>query len=357
MPHIVVYPSDMHGCGQYRLILVAQHLQKQGHDIEIVWPSNRAGIGGMIDNQTGRVVEAIIPPGADVIVIQRPTHTRLAQGVPLIRQKGVAVVVDMDDDLTCVHPANAAFLNMHPKTRTMHSWQDAYQACHDATTVTVSADALLKVYAPHGRGAVLPNCVPAAYLDITHPNSGVIGWGGSIHSHPDDLQVTGPAIAKLVRQGATFKNVGPPAGIREALRLDVEPDATGTVPFDRWPHELAQLGVGIAPLADTKFNRSKSYLKPLEMAACGVPWVGSPRAEYTKLHNLGAGLLADKPRDWQRHLTRLHTNPSLRQELSQAGRDVAAELTVEHNAWRWAQVWNDAFKTQRQAAKSAFVKV
>ena len=56
---------------------------------------------------------------------------------------------------------------------------------------------------------------------------------------------------------------------------------------------VAKLGIGVAPLADTKFNAAKSWLKMAEMAALGVPCVVSPRAEYMRLHEQWIGSLAE----------------------------------------------------------------
>jgi hypothetical protein len=349
---IYVYPADKTGCGYYRMIWPARVLAAQGHTVEVVLPKGRSGnvgLDGMVD-ENGRLVSVTVPPDADVMVFQRITMDQLSQAIPLIRELGVAVVVDMDDDLTCIDPRNIAWTAMHPKMGTAgHTWDNATRACIAATVVTVSTPALLRTYAPHGRGVVLENCVPASYLDVEHHNSAVVGWPGSVHSHPGDLPMLGSSISRLVGEGHRFAAVGEGIGVRDALGLGVEPAATGVVPIERWPQAVATLGVGVAPLKDTKFNAAKSWLKPLEMAACGVPWVASPRAEYQRLHKRGCGLLADKPSRWYRLLRDLAADPGRRADMSAAGRAVAAELTIEGNAWRWLEVWEHAAAVERQA--------
>lgn len=290
------------------------------------------------------------PPDADVIVTQRIVLTQLAQAVPMLRERGIAVVVDMDDDLTTIHPSNIAFTRLHPKNTDTryYSWANAEKACRDATMVTVSTPALLKPYAPHGRGRVLYNRIPARYLEIRHPDTNQVGWGGSVHSHPDDLPTVGPAISRLIREGrADYLSIGDPEGVRAALGLPHEPNSYGAVSVGEWPYALGHLGVGIAPLADTVFNAAKSWLKPLEMSAVGVPWVASPRAEYRRLHELGVGTLADRPRDWYRAIRGLLDDEGRRAEQTAAGRAVAAEHTIEGNAWRWWEAWSEAVAIQR----------
>ncbi|HEU5107751.1 MAG TPA: glycosyltransferase [Micromonosporaceae bacterium] len=347
---VYCYPADLTGCGEYRMLMPARFLRAQGHDIVIKPPSEREGLGGFIDDATGRLVDVTVPGDADVIVLQRLTLSMMAEAVPLIRAKGVAVVVDMDDDLSSIHPRHTAFEKYQPGSGGKHSWANAEEACRHATMVTTSTAALQKVYAPHGRGAVLPNRIPARYLDIPRVDSDVIGWAGSVHSHPDDLKEMGTAVRRLVSQGHRFRVVGPPYGVTKELDLDAMPEATGNVDFDDWPEAVASLGIGVAPLQDSIFNRSKSDLKVKEYAAAGVPWVASPRVEYAAFHKEGAGLLASKPQHWFQHLRRLATDASLRAELSEAGRAVAARHTVEEHAWRWLEVWQDAYRMERQAA-------
>lgn len=351
---VYVYPADIYGCGCYRLIWPAQVLKAQGHDITIIAPTDsKRSIGGDLDTADDMRLVRLgqHPPDADLIVMQRVVLRQLAQAIPMIRDKGIAVVVDMDDDLTTIHPSNIAFTRLHPKnvdTR-YYSWTNAEQACHAATMVTVSTPALLPVYGPRGRGRVLYNQIPSRYLDIRHMDTDQVGWGGSVHSHPDDLHSVGAAVGRLVREKkCDFLSIGDPDGVRAALNLPAEPNTYGPVHIGEWPYALAHLGVGIAPLADTAFNRAKSWLKPLEMSACGVPWVASRRTEYERLHrDYGVGALADKPRDWYRALRALLDDPQLRADQTQAGRAAAAQNTIEGNAWRWWEAWSDAVAVQR----------
>lgn len=257
---VYVYPADNTGCGFYRMMAPARALRMQGHDVTVVMPSGRNGDVGLTGglDEHGQLIQVNVPQDADVMVFQRVTMGQLAQAVPLIRAQGVAVVVDMDDDLTCIDPRNIAWTAMHPRMgRPGHTWDNATRACMDATLVTVSTPALLATYAPHGRGVVLENCVPADYLGIPHEDSDVLGWPGSVHSHPGDPGMVGSAVSRLVREGHRFMVVGDGAGARSAFTLEAEPETTGLVEFDDWPRAVTRLGVGIAPLVDTKFNRGK----------------------------------------------------------------------------------------------------
>jgi hypothetical protein len=358
---VVCYPADTSGCGSFRIIWPAQALAAAGHDVEIRPPENR-GLKLRI-GPDDRVDDVLDVDGVDVIVFQRLTHEWMAQSVPLLRAKGIAVVVDVDDDLATVHPRNPAYKSMHPRFAGRrdratgqihrHSWQHLAAACREATLVTVSTPALLERYARHGRGHVIYNHLPDHYFGVPHEDSAVLGWPAALASHPDDPGALGGAVARLVSEGADFRVVGDPVGTGAAFGLPGDPPGRTGVGVDGWPAAVAELGVGIAPLADTMFNRAKSWLKPLEMSALGIPWVASPRAEYERLHERGAGVLADTPRRWYRELRRLADNEALRHEQAEAGREVAEGLRLSRNSWRWAEAWERALSIRRTPVRVA----
>lgn len=344
---VVVYPADAFGCGSFRMRWPGEACAKAGHDVRVVDPKDRR----LKVVMEGHTVKDVLDVDADVVVLQRVTHAYMAQAVGIMRAKGITVVVDVDDDLSSIHPSNPAWA-VHRPGAGLHSWHSVALACRNASLVTVSTPALLDVYARHGRGHVLPNYLPDYYYGLPRVDSDTIGWPGSYHSHPNDPESLGGAVARLVDEGAEFVMRGDSTGAGRAFGLSADPPG-GPVPIEEWPAAVASLGIGIAPLADTKFNRSKSWLKPLEMSAAGVPWVASPRAEYERLHALGAGVLADRPRAWYRELKRLRESPALRAELSEAGRAVAERLRLSQNAWRWQEAWARAYEMQQATPRTA----
>lgn len=334
------------------MVWPAEVLRAQGHKVTIMQPEERE-LEALTD-ASGEVVGIRHVPDVDVIVFQRVTHRLIAGLIRVLRREGIATVVDIDDDLEAIHPSNPAFTMLHPanvgkttyaRGTNSHSWQYLTQSCREATLVTVTTPMLLKRYAAHGRGVVLPNYLPARYYGHERVDSDVIGWPASLHSHPDDPSACGPAIARLVNGGADFRVIGDPLFTGRAFHLGK--DATGTqVPMEDYPAAIATLGIGIAPLADTRFNGAKSWLKPLELSAAGVPWVASPRAEYDRLHRKGAGMLAATPKDWYRQLKRLREDAALRAELSAAGHEVANGMRLDDHAWRWMDAWHHARQLQ-----------
>jgi hypothetical protein len=77
-----------------------------------------------------------------------------------------------------------------------------------ADLVTVTTPELKKIYGGGGKAEqckIIPNYVPQAYLDIEveleHRDRPVIGWTGSVDTHPNDLQQVGGWGSRLRRGG------------------------------------------------------------------------------------------------------------------------------------------------------------
>ena len=338
--------------GHYRLIWPADTLKRMGHDIVIMPPVREAGFlikMEMGDDGVERLIDVQVPPSADVVVLQRASHRRQRELIQFLRAKGVAVVVDMDDDMSSIHPDNVAFHAYRHNDRTDYSWKWALESAKVATLVTTSTTALQKVYAAHGRGVVLDNYVPEATLSYDKPETGCFGWAGTTLSHPNDLQVTGDTVRRMTGEGHPFRVVGGDVKVKQNLRLTEDPVCTGTVDLQYWIRTMGEtMDVGMVPLAATSFNTAKSRLKGIECMAAGVPWVASPRAEYRRLNKeSGCGFLADTPKQWYAHLTRLMTDDVLRKEQAEAGKEYMQTQTYQAKAWLWAEAWTRAVEIQR----------
>jgi hypothetical protein len=272
----------------------------------------------------------------------------------MMRRNGIAVVVDMDDDMSCIHPGNVAWETYRPRSSSPFSWKQAMESCKVATYVTTSTRQLQKVYARHGRGEALDNYVPEAYLSAEKPETGAFGWAGTTKSHPNDPQVTGGMVQRLIEEGFPFKVIGGKSSARTAFRLKQEVDSTGSVPLNIWAGAIASaIDVGLCPLASSAFNTSKSRLKAIEQMAVGVAWVGSPREEYRRLHReSGVGLMADTPKAWYEAVKLLMTDDVLRKEQVERGREWMLEQTYQKQAWRWAEAWETAYRIEHPVVSS-----
>lgn len=342
-----VYAADDGGCGRYRLRWPAQALA----DADVHDRYDQPDFGDAVIEEKGergipRVVAGGTVPDCDVVVIQRPLRSERLALIDLCQRNGVAVVVDIDDDFSALDPRNVSWKSCHPGHSPSVNWHWLKRACAAADLVTVSTPALAERYGRHGRVAVLRNCIPASYMTATkRDHDGLyVGWSGSVDTHPGDLEQTRGAVGEMQRKHPEVEVaiVGTGKGVSSALALERPLVASGWVEIEDYPRAVAQLDVGIVPLVDSAFNRAKSWLKGLEMAALGVPFVASPLPEYARLAKLGAGALASSRKDWVRELDLLIRSRVRREEAIARGRCIASTHTVEGNAERWLVAWHKA---------------
>jgi hypothetical protein len=340
----VVAVADRLSSGWYRIRQPVEALRRTEPTVHVTIAER--GLPLQFHQRTGAFAGCELD--ADVLVLERPTFAWTADLIRHLQRKGTRVVVDIDDDFHAVHALNRAFAENHPRFSATANFHHFRRACAVADLVTVSTPALAKRYGAHGRTAILRNCATGSWLEIPHKGDGrTVGWAGALSNHPNDLPVTHGGVARAVEEcGARFLCVGGAARRNEVKRqLGLQRmEATDWAELELHPYMVARLDVGIVPLADTRFNHAKSWLKGVESAALGVPFVASPTPEYRSLHEIGLGALAEsRGRVWKREVTRLLTDGARRQEMSLRGREIVREhLVIERNAWRWAEAWECA---------------
>ena len=404
-----VHPADRGGCGQYRLIFVAEALAAQGEDVHLDYDATypvvqiQSAFGadtpiGLADldrfrreydlamrelrrteargmdtrpirarwNDTLYALCDETGPaqldGADVVVFQRILSRERYNTMLAVQAAGAAVVVEIDDDFHAVHRRNPAWVASNPLSNPDRNRDWLMKACEAADLVTVTTPALAQRYGAHGRVAVLPNYVPEKYLtreagpytdtNLERLTGTVLGWTGSVATHPDDLEATGGALQRALDDtGAKFHVVGTGVKVRAGLGLRREPSATGWLPIEAYPEAIRQIDVGVVPLAAHPFNEAKSWLKGLEFASLGVPFVAAPTGPYRDLfYRHGLGFLAHDPDEWHTLTRRLLADPVFMEEESIRHREHAAELTAERNAWRWMDAWAQALDNRKRRA-------
>lgn len=366
MIRVALFAADEQACGFFRIREPARALLQAGGELEISVRDRIGSVAQRRDPDGSLHIDRLThEPDFDVAVFQRPFARQVAEAIPALQQAGVAVVVDMDDDASALPGQHPSFPRLHPRWSPDHNWRHAETACQAADLVTVSTPPLAGRYAPHGRVRILPNCVPESWLTSTadlqakHRKRAdgpvVVGWTGAYVVHAGDLEVTRGGVARgLIGHHAVLRVVDHREAAAELAVPDDQVDVVGWQQIGPDYRQLvAGLDVGIAPLADHRFNEAKSALRGLEYAACGVPFVASPTAEYRQLAAMGAGLLAAKPKAWTAQLRRLLTSEGLRAELAGQGLGVARQMTFEACAWRWAEAWCAALERRRTGSTSS----
>lgn len=341
---VQLLPADQGGCAYYRIELPNYYLQCSFMDANL-----RA-----IRDEHGVIVDAVpANKDVDVVVLQRPSKQLVYECIPFLQKRGIAVVVEMDDDLENLPRANGYWEKVAPDRK----W--ALKACQIADWVTVTTPALAKVYAKHGRFTVIPNYIDSTWFDIEpekDPSTPWVGWTGNVATHPHDLEVIGTHFRGILDDMGAYGYVIGGSQAFPKLGLDGDmADFVDWLDLHEYPHEVGRLHVGIVPLHQSKFNDAKSWLKGAEYLAMGAFVVASPTPEYVALQKImgtDAIRLAKRYRDWQKHLDHFiaiskdkRTSARLRKEMRG---NAEQHLSIERNAWQYEKAWEQALKHRRQ---------
>ena len=342
---VLAMPADKTGCGFYRIQEPCRVLKEYGDfHIDVDDPDKKQSITKAGRSPLNNRITSIGALDYDVVVMQMPSRQDALDGIPLMQEQGIAVVAEFDDDYWAMDKGH--FMRGEENNRYM------MKACAMADLVTVTTPALARkiASATDTTVRVLRNCIPKSYLSVDgmkHEET-VVGWSGNPHTHPGDLEVTRGAVARACRaNGAKFYTVGGELAVTLLGFEDREALNQGWVPLDLYPSALKYMDIGIIPLKNNEFNESKSYLKGLEYASLGIPFVASPSPEYKMLAHEGIGCIATTGPDWYRKLTHMMTSDFYREGLIGRGLEFAVRNTYEHRAWEWAEAWAKAIEIRK----------
>jgi len=172
-----------------------------------------------------------------------------------------------------------------------------------------------------------------------------IGWIGG-RTHFDDLMMVAPTLRNVLLDNPDVRLTLVNSAIErscEALGREYPfkglknvTVADRSVAINRYAKFMASFGfdIGIAPLVDHNFNRSKSNLRWLEYSALGIPSVCSKIGHFKRTVANGIdGFLASDDREWEKYLSALIKDVPLREDMGRrAKKAVKSDFNVRKNA-------------------------
>lgn len=360
-----IIPSDKVACAHYRLAWPAAAVAEQTDwDIRIHDP------GDVTVHRPFTVKGIDDLESVDVVVMQRIATPRQVRLIKALQNLGIAVVVDVDDLLSDIDPDNKSWTYWNERVMDLPRYRYVDQATQLADLVTVSSDALARKYGKHGRVEVLRNGLPNHGFDDpdvvyerTRSIEGqvVLGWSGSVDSHPHDLDVLGGAVRAAMDRDPLihFGVIGDAQPVVQALNLDpARVTGTGWLPFEDYHAALRAVDVAIVPLSETRFNRAKSHLKAMEFAAAGAIVIASDLPEQRLLSEAipmatirngnGTGL-------WQSMIEietaamREYPEP-MAQDRAEVVR-MTAQFAYANRAGEWVKAWERAASRRKNLDK------
>lgn len=291
------------------------------------------------------------PGSAQCLLIQRDAAgiglAELAEWLPAWRACGASLVYELDDDLLDAQALKARKFGGDTAELTRKvAWLSEH-----ADLVTVSTEHLAGLLAERNPNIqIVPNLLDGDLWRLAGERDHLsgpyartadgpirIGYIGT-PSHDQDLALVTEAMQRLqARYGPRieieviggFQNIAPMFGRRVAL-----PRSTDYPNFVNWLQQRVHWDIGIIPLTDDRFNRSKSNLKFLEYAALDMAIACSDVESYRNIgrHETNALMVANETGAWCEAVGRLIDDPGLRQELARRARsEVRARWCIDGN--------------------------
>lgn len=336
------------GCTWYRCMLPAQQLNRAGihASVGMLGIKNMASIKRFVIRRTNDTVS----DGHNIIVMKVIMARAVLDFMPEAQRRGQKVVIDIDDLFDEIHESNHAHGSTDAK-RSPDNNREIYKeiiALSDALICSTPfiADYYRAIH-PDKPIFVVRNSIDIArWSRLKMKNrKPIIGWLGATPWRSLDLEQIAPFFNDYLKsRDLKFHHAGHlnwAAGAH--LRLKVDPErctVSPMVPLFELPTVYNHFDIGIVPLNDIPFNRAKSYIKGLEYAAAGVPFVASALPEYEYLAEQGIGRVASNKKEWANHFDEL-LNFDLRRDESAHNWSIAKEkFSIESHAKQWLDVFN-----------------
>lgn len=330
---VIARAQDM--SSYYRAYEPVEALGRRGHS-SVITAGDGAPTAGTFD--------------CDVALISRWIGKGTEQLVRQLRRAGVAVVWQIDDAAE-----QSTFVRRTPQ-RTRELTMQVLAMLRLADVIVTTTEPLL---AHFERRTSTPIHVVDNYLGpqfggniARDPHPGlVLGWAAWV-DHQADWRVLGlqKAVIRLLDAHPEIhvESLGP-------IDLRLPPARYTQTPPVRFEHlapRLARFDIGIAPIANTRFNAGRSNIKVKEYAALGIPWLASPIGPYEGLGEEQGGRLVADDR-WYEELDAIVRDEDARRKLARRGRAWAHTQTIDRNTEPWEEAFHHAIERARHRRSGA----
>ena len=318
-----MWTADEAGSGFYRGILPGMSLQWLGHIVS----------GGM------RLPDDW--PQLDTIVGCRVAQPGPSKAWRAMKDRGIRLVLDLDDDYFHLDPANVEACRVWDKVMV----QRLVDNMALADLVTCCSEPLAEVLRDYAQDVrVIPNGLPAQYLGHVRdydPEVLSVGWAGSsstVNELPEAVRALN-RIAEYPRPGGVVvRLIG--IGHEHAMSIGLRGRRIGALGWVKdhgaYLQAVSAIDIWVAPYRDIPFNRAKFATKFLEASILGIPLIASDVEPYRRVIRHGEnGFLVKREHEWGRLLKQLVDDPDLRQQIGMNARAEASGSILQAINRQW----------------------
>ena len=263
-------------------------------------------------------------------------------------------VVEVDDNYVDVPPWNEAYHGF----RNGSSFRRVSLDCmRNADALTVTTPHLGETYAPINDNIyVIENSLDFKgdrkfvgwdTVSVRKHRGVRIGWIGG-RAHFEDLMMVAPMLREILKKHEDVTLVLINSAIRESCKLLKREYpfeglknvmyADRSVPINRYAGFMASFGfdIGLAPLVDCNFNRSKSNLRFLEYSGLSIPTVATDISHFSQTitpYEDGILIPENDMKQWKDAIELLIQDKNLREAIGRrANKRVKKDFNVQKNA-------------------------
>jgi len=299
-------------------------------------------------NEDKPVTLSDLQDGWDVIVSQRQITHKSLESWRRARGPFNRLVYETDDDVFSITADNFQAFSLYNREDIRDT---VIHGAEVADLVTVTTDHLASVMAVNTGNqhvAVLPNCIPEWVLELPPAmrERPAVGWQGGA-SHGVDVGIIAKPARQFLKRFPGWDLHLKGTDYRPTFRAGKQASFGDWIPVYDKPQDYyasVDFDIGLAPLADTPFNNSKSDIKVLEYGARGIPSIASDCEVYRNFIEHGVnGFLVRHDHEWLHYMSLLAGDVKLRCDMGDAAREAARKRTIEGNWGLWEKAYLDLF--------------
>lgn len=319
----------------WRLALPAAELHRNGWDVVI---------GRQIGPVDGGRLSVMDPNGdwwgdRDVLVFSRWMGKYAPELIHNAVEAGQVLVNDLDDHFWAFPEGHPAIEAMDPDREPNYNVENYTETFPVSSLITTSTPRLWDVAQSFGVPVrVVPNYVDVRAWPQRAPGE-YVGWVGSTAGRSADLAILRESVVPWLRErGLPFYHGGAVPGEPRMVDVLGYPNVIVRPTLDpgTYPRLWDPLRVALCPLGDTEFAAAKSWVKPLEACARGIPFIASDCWEYRKLLGLG-GRVVSSPESWGAALDRF-MEAGAAERYTRGLRRRAERFSIANRWEHWAEV-------------------
>ncbi len=332
MKTVLCIPSDTNGAvGSVRIREPYSNIECE--DIKFII-SNSLGDAWLSEDDNDLV---------DAVILQRPETKIMAQFAKDFRAEGKLVIVESDDDISCLPPSNPLF-QLHRTEEHKDRLKYFNECVQHAHYVHVSTPEL-----KYGnKSVVFLNAINLKKYQHGLPKQSTVEWHGS-PTHKDSLDLIKPVIEELNNNGIRVKLMSNKKWLESMFKPHANLELSDFIQEEVYHVMPSQAKIFLTPLPDNKFNRAKSELKCIQAGAWSIPCISSDVAPYRRFNEKsnGANIIVkkEKPKYWVNAIYDLLGDDYLYSQLSMKSKAAVENIynleTVNKQRAEW---WRNLLK-------------